>query len=208
LTLDNSPDDSADWLLTDNVSSWPGTPAEKGWRYLRQSLERHDRSEPDYKYTKVALETILSFEQSTLVPPWLLNSLEVTLPYLFIITNNKDISVQENHPEYLIRTFLRYEDFRSALEQTLSLIRKVNHFFRVVLSMNNDNQWQAENQVARGPPKTAGSTWLPYTLVDQVLAATTAQAGLSAHVEKLRQELQAELANWVKRMHKLSKFSR
>jgi len=120
----------------------------------------------------VALETILSFEQSSLVPPWLLNSLE------------------ENHPEYLIRTFLRYEDFQSALEQTLSLIRK------------------AENQVARGPPKTAGSTWLPYTLVDQVLAATTAQAGLSSHAEKLRQELQAELANWVKRMHKLSQFSR
>ena len=38
---------SADWLLTDKVSSWPGSPAERGWRYLRQCLERVGQLHPD-----------------------------------------------------------------------------------------------------------------------------------------------------------------
>ena len=33
--------------------------------------------------------------------------------------------VQENHHEYLIRTSLRYDIIESALEHTLSLLRKV-----------------------------------------------------------------------------------
>ena len=66
----------SDWLLTDKVSSWQGTPADRGWRYLRQSLEQHDNAETDYKYSKVTLETILSAGSSS-PPPWLVHVLEV-----------------------------------------------------------------------------------------------------------------------------------
>lgn len=70
--------DTSDWLLTDRVSSWPGNPADRGWRYLRQSLERHDSSDTDFKYTKTTLETVLSYDRLTPPPPWLIQSLEVS----------------------------------------------------------------------------------------------------------------------------------
>lgn len=70
--------DTSDWLLTDRVSSWPGTPSDRGWRYLRQSLERHDSSDTDFKYTKTTLETILSYDRLTPPPPWLIQILEVS----------------------------------------------------------------------------------------------------------------------------------
>lgn len=70
--------DTSDWLLTDRVSSWPGTPADRGWRYLRQSLERHDGPDTDLKYTKITLETILSYDRLTPPPPWLIQVLEVS----------------------------------------------------------------------------------------------------------------------------------
>ena len=70
--------DTSDWLLTDRVSSWPGTPADRGWRYLRQSLERHDGPDTDLKYTKTSLETILSYDRLTPPPPWLIQVLEVS----------------------------------------------------------------------------------------------------------------------------------
>ena len=71
-------EESSDWLLTDNVSSWPGTSADRGWRYLRQALERHDNAETDYKYTKVAFDTIVAFNGTTRPPLWLVRSLEVS----------------------------------------------------------------------------------------------------------------------------------
>ena len=70
--------DTSDWLLTDQVSSWPGTPADRGWRYLRQSLERHDSPDTDFKYTKTTLETVLSYDRLTPPPPWLIQTLEVS----------------------------------------------------------------------------------------------------------------------------------
>ena len=73
-----SESDTSDWLLTDCVSSWPGTPNDRGWRYLRQSLERHDSSDTDFKYTKTTLETILSYDRLTPPPPWLIQTLEVS----------------------------------------------------------------------------------------------------------------------------------
>lgn len=68
----------SDWLLTDKVSSWPGTAADRGWRYLRQALERHDSPQTGYSYSKVTLETILGFDRSTHPPPWLIHILEVS----------------------------------------------------------------------------------------------------------------------------------
>jgi hypothetical protein len=128
----NSQDDSSDWLITDNVASWTGTPADQGWRFLRQSLERQDSAEIDYKYAKVTLDTILAFGQSSLVPPWLVQSLEVRLLLIFFKTDcikNTFFLFQVHNPEYLIRTFLRYDDLQSALEQSLSMMRKVCTLF-------------------------------------------------------------------------------
>ena len=70
-------EDTSDWLLTDKVSSWPGTPADQGWRYLRQSLEQHDGPRTDYAYTKVVLETVMGLDRRAAPPPWLVNTLEV-----------------------------------------------------------------------------------------------------------------------------------
>lgn len=123
--------DTSDWLLTDRVSSWPGTTADRAWRYLRQSLERHDNAGTDYKYSKATLETILSYDRFSPPPPWLLNILEVcatVLSYYFVPKQN-----QEYHHEYLIRTSLRYEVVEEALERTLSLIKKARISSRVLL---------------------------------------------------------------------------
>jgi len=176
LRISRSPDsviqeDTSDWLLTDKVSSWPGTHADRGWRYLRLSLERHDSADTDYKYNKVTLETILAFDQSTLPPPWLLQSLA------------------EHHPEYLIRIFLQYDILEQALEYTMSLIRR------------------ADARLARGPPQNSSSTWLPYALIDQVLAAAVSEDNVSSRARILWQELQADITNRPKRMQRLSQFS-
>lgn len=71
-------EDTSDWLLTDQITSWPGTPADRGWRYLRQSLDRHDSEDTDYNYNKVVLETILGFDRTTAPPPWLIQTLQVS----------------------------------------------------------------------------------------------------------------------------------
>ncbi|KAI0829349.1 nucleoporin Nup120/160-domain-containing protein [Trametes gibbosa] len=173
LRLSRHPDavmseDTSDWLLTDKISSWPGTPAEKGWRYLRQSLERHDGPQTDYRYTKVALETIMAFDRSSPAPPWLIHTLE------------------EHHPEYLIRTCLRFEVLEAALGHTLSMMRRSNARLTDELS------------------KTAAASWLPYTLVDQVLVAAESQPDLSARGRGLLGDLRAEIASRMKRVQKFS----
>ncbi|KAK0467905.1 nucleoporin Nup120/160-domain-containing protein [Desarmillaria tabescens] len=110
LRLSRDPDslsleDHSEWLLTDKVSSWSGTPAEKGWKFLRHSLVCHDCPETDYRYSKIVLETIMQHQKSP-PPPWLVSLLEA------------------HHHEYLIRINLRYENFNRAIDHTLSLIRK------------------------------------------------------------------------------------
>lgn len=77
ITLLDSLADGADWLLTDKVVSWSRTPAERGWNYLQQSLERHDSLQTDYRYSKTVLDTILTHEKGTAIPPWLVRTLEV-----------------------------------------------------------------------------------------------------------------------------------
>ncbi|RDB20540.1 hypothetical protein Hypma_012453 [Hypsizygus marmoreus] len=173
LRLSRNPDaviqeDTSDWLLTDKVSSWPGTPADRGWRFLRQSLQRHDNPDTDYKYSKATLETILGVDRSSPPPPWLTHILE------------------EHHHEYLIRLSLRFENFEQAIEYTLSLIRK------------------SDAQLARDAPQNACATWLPYALIDQVLIAAAAQDSSTPRLSALR----LELTSRVKRMQKLSRFSR
>ncbi|KAI5985367.1 hypothetical protein EDD15DRAFT_2390179 [Pisolithus albus] len=64
-------EDASDWLLTDNAASWPGSPADRGWRYLKLALERHDGPETDYRYSKATLEAIFAHDRSFSPPPWL-----------------------------------------------------------------------------------------------------------------------------------------
>ncbi|KAI0643699.1 nucleoporin Nup120/160-domain-containing protein [Trametes meyenii] len=161
-------EDTSDWLLTDKISSWPGTPAEKGWRYLRQSLERHDGSQTDYRYTKVAFETIMAFDRASPPPPWLVHTLE------------------EHHPEYLIRTCLRFEMLECALDHTLGMMRR------------------SDARLTDDLPKTAAATWLPYTLIDQVLVAADAQSDLSPRGGGLLADLRTEIASRMKRVQKFS----
>ena len=132
LNLDRQ-EDSSDWLLTDNVSSWPGTSADRGWRYLRQTLERHDNAETDYKYTKVAFDTIIAFNGTTRPPLWLVRSLEVSGKWPQHFSHVIHPPPKAHDPEYLIRTYLRYEAISSALAHTLSLIRKVSRWLLIVL---------------------------------------------------------------------------
>ena len=70
---------ASDWLLTDKVASWPGTSAERGWRYLRQSLERYDSGKSEYKYTKAVLDTLLLHDMHKSIPTWILQRIQVRL---------------------------------------------------------------------------------------------------------------------------------
>lgn len=73
---------ASDWLLTDQVSSWPGTSAERGWRYLRQCLERYDAIDINMTYHKAVLETLLSHDATHPLPQWLLQNIEVRVHFL------------------------------------------------------------------------------------------------------------------------------
>ncbi|KAG6861191.1 hypothetical protein C0995_002818 [Termitomyces sp. Mi166 len=169
LRLSRNPDavmqeDTSDWLLNDDLASWSGTPIERGWRYLRQSLQQYDNAETNYKYAKATLETILGADRTSSPPPWLINILE------------------ENHHEYLIRISLRYDNLEAAIEHTLSLIRK------------------SDLRLAREASENACSTWLPYTLIDQVLIAASQAATSLPKLSTLR----SDISSRVKRMQKLS----
>ncbi|RXW24637.1 hypothetical protein EST38_g1210 [Candolleomyces aberdarensis] len=102
-----SPPVDSDWLLTDSSITWSGSTADRAWRFLRQSLERHDGAETDHRYTKACLETIISLDRSSPPPPWLLQI------------------IQNHHPEYLIRLSLRYENIEDAVSYMLDLVKKV-----------------------------------------------------------------------------------
>jgi nuclear pore complex protein Nup160 len=99
-------EDTSGWLLTDSATSWQGTPSDRGWRYLQDSLKRHDSAENDHQYAKASLETILSLGRSLSSPPWLIDILE------------------KHHPEYLIRISLRYENITDAVNYTNALVLK------------------------------------------------------------------------------------
>lgn len=121
----SSEEDTSDWLLTDKISSWPGTAADRAWRYLRQVLDQHDGPQTGFAYSKMTLETILGFDRSSSPPPWLIFLLEVSGHKSLRYTTSSDKHPQIQHPEYLIRTYLRYEVLETALEYTLTMLRKV-----------------------------------------------------------------------------------
>jgi hypothetical protein len=76
LTIVCREEETARWLLSETVSGWNGSLEEKGWRFLRQALERYDSEDNDYAYTKVAFDTVLTYQRSP-PPPWLVQLIEV-----------------------------------------------------------------------------------------------------------------------------------
>lgn len=66
---------------------------------------------------------------------------------------------------------------------------------------------QADAALSRAQPNTASATWLPYTLIDQVLVVAAAQDDLASRGQTLRRTLQTEISNRVKRVQKMSRFS-
>ena len=107
----------------------------------------------------------------------------------------------------------------SALEHTLTLLRSVRirlltpraaaltrvlYFYLLCLPAGS---LQSDARLARDPPTCASATWLPYTLIDQVLAAAATHDDLSQRRKSLQSDLQKELAARVKRMQKMSQFS-
>jgi hypothetical protein len=65
---------------------------------------------------------------------------------------------------------------------------------------------QTDGRLASDPANYASSTWLPYTLIDQVFVATS-QADRSPRTKALRQQLDKEIIGHVKRVQKLSQFT-
>lgn len=53
----------------------------------------------------------------------------------------------------------------------------------------------------------AGTTWLPYTLIDQVLVAADTQPDLSSRGRVLLGELRTEIGSRMKRVQKYSQAS-
>ncbi|KIJ26033.1 hypothetical protein M422DRAFT_236708 [Sphaerobolus stellatus SS14] len=161
-------DPSSEWLHSERVSSWPGTPIERGWRYLRISLEQHDTAAKDYAYRKAVVEKMLEFDRDGALPSWLVKFF------------------QEHEPEYLVRTCLRFDLVREAVEYSLDLVKKANA------------------PLSRLPAQRASSTWLPYNLIDAVIDVTRTHKNLTPETHNQLGELQREVASRVKRLQKLS----
>jgi hypothetical protein len=101
---------------------------------------------------------------------------------------------------------MRFELLELALELTLSLVHKVRFYPEIQPWRVHDVRRQAESRLAQDPPKTAMSTWLPYTLIDQLLVATNeqTQTELSKRAISLRRDLHREISNGARRAQKLS----
>ncbi|GBE89216.1 hypothetical protein SCP_1502240 [Sparassis crispa] len=158
-------EDTSDWLLTDKVTSWPGTAADRGWRYLRKSLERHDGPDTDYRYTKVTLDHLRT--RSHITTPTMVDSVARGK-----FSTRSHCGRIANSPA------------AGALERTLSLMRR------------------SDAHLAQEKPAAASVTCLPYTLIDQVLAAVDTQEGFLIRAQSLRKELRTEISNRIKRVQK------
>lgn len=96
------------WLLSDQVSSWEGSNIQRAWRLLRTALERHDTLENDWAYRKAVFTRILDLDRLSRVPSWLIKFFE------------------DEQPEYLVRTSLKYGLVEQALQFALGMVRKVS----------------------------------------------------------------------------------
>ena len=56
-------------------------------------------------------------------------------------------------------------------------------------------------------PRTPSSTWLPYTLIDQLLLAASSQENASSRIQTLQSDLRTEISNRMKRVQRLTQQS-
>jgi len=157
-------EDTSGWLLTDNGSSWQGTPSDRGWRYLQQALKRHDGVETDHRYAKASLETILSAE-SLAPPPWLIDILE------------------KYQPEYLIRVSLRYENITDAVNYTLAFILKSDKHLARDPSKNASSCWLPYSLIDQVLVAADGQINAPSSLPELKTA-------LNTHVKRMQKSSQ------------------
>lgn len=162
---------------------------ERGWRYLRVSLEQHDTAENEYTYRRAALEKMLEQNRTRALPSWLI------------------AFFSEHQPEYLIRTCLRFDLVNDAIEHTLGLVKKVRvcrvYIARVRFCSHRLRFPQANAPLPRLAPKRAASTWLPYGLVDAVIVAAETHGDLTPDAHNRLGELRSEVAARVRRIQKL-----
>lgn len=64
---------------------------------------------------------------------------------------------------------------------------------------------QSDARLAQDEPRKASATWLPYTLIDQVLLI--AHEDTLPRVQELQKRLRAHIANHIKRVEKLRQAS-
>lgn len=95
------------WLLGDQVSSWEGSNIQRAWSLLRAALEKHDSLENGWAYRKAVFARILDLDRLSRVPTWLIKFFE------------------DEEPEYLIRSSLKYGLVEQSLQYCLSMVRKV-----------------------------------------------------------------------------------
>jgi hypothetical protein len=77
-----------------------------------------------------------------------------------------------------------------------------------VLWLNGLSRPQDNARLSAEQHGSAGASWLPYTLIDQVLLAAESQGNLSLREENLRNELQTVISNRIKYAERLTAESK
>jgi len=83
--------------------------------------------------------------------------------------------LEEHQPEYLVRVSLRYENLEAAVSYALNLIRK------------------SDARLSRESTRNASVTWLPYSLLDQVLIAASTHDKPPPRLSELRSEISSRV---------------
>ena len=79
----------------------------------------------------------------------------------------------------------------------------------LLLTSLTEKLWtQSDSRLTDELAKTAAVTWLPYTLIDQVLVAAGGQTDLSPRARTLLESLRSEIASRTKRVQKYSQAMR
>ncbi|KAG8960780.1 hypothetical protein FRC03_006142 [Tulasnella sp. 419] len=161
-------DDVAPWLISDRVQSWEGTPAQRGWRYLQESLERNDT--PDFVYRKVALKKMLDEDRFARLPVWLVQFFE------------------EHQPDHLIRMCLKYDLVEDALKYSIALVKGMDVGPRRSGKTRSKGHFDQRAQ-------SSFSRWLPVLVLDQVLSVAEADSSMTERLS-LASTLRKEIDAW------------
>ena len=196
---------------TGSRQSRPASPAEKAWAYLRMQLELNDTAQNGWKYHAVVLDRALDLgagdvPQQTVaevlipqeLPPWLLQWFRA------------------NRPDQLIRSWFRVGHLQEALQETVALLKKVSCEFScslpqsgqladvLVTCTNQPLVSSARTQSADGSA-AAQEPYIPYTLIDEMLAVSEdaeAVAGARMELRTLAQEVRRSTADRIGKLER------